>query len=149
MKKIAIVPVAAAAAVLAAGALGASSEKFGLSATLVKGGEPGAIHAPANARGSFTGTLNTTSEKRTIRWKLTYSHLSGAAFAAHIHKGRPGVAGPVIVPLCGPCHSGQTGTATVTAAIAKAIRAGNTYVNVHTTKNKNGEIRGQLKASHS
>ena len=28
---------------------------------------------------------------------------------AHIHKGKRGVAGDVLIPLCGPCKSGQTG----------------------------------------
>jgi hypothetical protein len=95
-----------------------------------------------HAKGSFTGTLKGNK----LTWKLTFSGLSGPATAAHIHKGKPGVAGPVVVPLCGPCKSGQHGTAKLAASVAKSLTAGDFYVNVHTAKNANGEIRGQLSA---
>src|SRR6184192_3261093 len=56
---------------------------------------------PAAAKGTFTGTL----KGKKLTFKLTFAHLSGKALAAHIHKGKAGTAGPVIVPLCGPCKS--------------------------------------------
>ena len=95
------------------------------------------------ASGKFTATLSGT----TLTWKLTFGHLSGSATAAHIHSGVKGNAGPVLIPLCGPCPSAATGTATVTSAQVNDLAAGKDYVNVHTTKNGNGEIRGQLKKS--
>jgi hypothetical protein len=58
--------------------------------------------------------------------------------------GSVGKAGPVLVPLCGPCTSPATGTVAVSAAVIKAIDKGAAYVNVHTAKYPNGEIRGQL-----
>jgi len=48
------------------------------------------------------------------------------------------------VPLCTPCHSGQTGVGHATAMQVKAIESHGTYVNLHTAKNPNGEIRGQV-----
>src|SRR2546430_15584272 len=98
---------------------------------------------PAAATGTFTGTL----KGKKLTFKLTFAHLSGKAFAAHIHKGKAGTAGPVIVPLCGPCKSPVSKTVTVTSAARNAIEHGATYVNVHTPKNKGGEIRGQIKAT--
>ena len=95
---------------------------------------------PVRAGGSFTATLRGT----TLTWKLTFSHLSGPAVAAHIHSGAKRKAGPVIVPLCGPCKTTSAGSAKVSAAVAKTLQNGDTYVNVHTSKNPNGEIRGQL-----
>lgn len=106
--------------------------------------DPMADHAKGapHAKGTFTATVNGTK----VSWKLTFSGLTGPANAAHIHKGKAGVSGPVVVSLCGPCRSGQHGTAKVPSALAKQIAKGPAgfYVNVHTAKNQNGEIRGQL-----
>ena len=51
-----------------------------------------------------------------------------------------------MVALCGPCKNGKKGTANVTKAQLASIKAGKTYVNIHTAKNAAGEIRGQVKA---
>ena len=50
----------------------------------------------------------------------------------------------MVVPLCGPCKSPMKGTATLTKALLKDLKNHKLYVNVHTAKNPNGEIRGQL-----
>ena len=92
------------------------------------------------ASGRFTATLTGT----TLKWKLTFTHLSGPAMQAHIHKGVKGKSGPVLIALCTPCKSPVSGTATATAAEIAAMKAGKTYVNVHTAKNPAGEIRGQV-----
>lgn len=92
------------------------------------------------ASGRFTATLKGT----TLTWRLTFAHLSGPATAAHIHMGVRGVSGPVVIPLCGPCISPTAGTATVTASQIADLKARKLYVNVHTGKNPNGEIRGQI-----
>ena len=94
------------------------------------------------ASGRFTATLKGTA----LTWRLTFRHLSGPATAAHIHMGRRKVAGPIVIPLCGPsCTSPVTGgPVTLTADQIKDLFAGRYYVNVHTTKNPAGEIRGQI-----
>jgi len=97
---------------------------------------------PIRAGGSFSATLTGT----TLTWKLTFSHLSGAATAAHIHSGPKRKSGPVIVPLCGPCAASSAGKVkNLSAAVVKALKGNDTYVNVHTAKNAGGEIRGQVK----
>ena len=117
---------------------------MGFSAVLNAGQEvPHPAHTMSGASGKFTATLSGTS----LKWKLTFTHLTGAASAAHIHAGKKGVAGAVLVPLCAPCKSGASGTATITSAIEKQLQNGTAYVNVHTAKNPNGEIRGQVKSS--
>jgi len=134
------------AAGLASGATRATT--FTLSARLTAGQEfPKQVVKVPGARGAFSGTLTKHGSGAKLTFKLTFSHLSAPAFAAHIHLGKPGVAGNVIVPLCAPCKSGAHGTKTVSGAIARAIEAGKTYVNVHTVKNPAGEIRGQVKAT--
>lgn len=98
-----------------------------------------AVKVPA-AHGSFTSTVS----GNTLTWKLTFSKLSGPASAAHIHIGAMGAAGNVIVPLCGPCKSGASGSTKLTAVLKKDFTKHLLYVNVHTAKNPNGEIRGQI-----
>lgn len=98
------------------------------------------------ARGTFTATVTRSGTSGVIRWRLTFSRLTGRAVAAHIHSGPRGKAGPVIVPLCAPCRSGARGQATVNAAVLSLLETGRAYVNVHTRRNAAGEIRGQIAA---
>lgn len=102
---------------------------------------PKADHATAShGTGTFTGDI----AKGKLKFTLKFSGLTGPATAAHIHLGSVGKAGPVAVPLCGPCTSPATGTVAISAATIRAIEKGAAYVNVHTAKYPNGEIRGQL-----
>jgi hypothetical protein len=94
----------------------------------------------AGASGRFTATLTGTS----LTWRLTFTHLSGPATAAHIHMGVRGVSGPIVIPLCAPCTSPVSGTTNVTAAEIADMKGRRTYVNVHTGENPAGEIRGQI-----
>jgi hypothetical protein len=96
------------------------------------------------AGGTFTLVLTHTGSKYSVTWKLTYYKLTGKAIAAHIHSGPPSGTGPVIVPLCGPCKSGHSGKASVSAKLVAALNAQTAYVNVHTTRNPAGEIRGRI-----
>jgi CHRD domain len=124
-----------------------ATETYKFKASLTAGAEvPKPKGVPASATGTFTAT---TVEPETGRvhmtWKLTFSHLSGKAVQAHIHLGKPGKAGNVLVALCAPCRSGQTGKATIARSVEGDLERGATYVNVHTPKNLAGEIRGQVK----
>ena len=96
------------------------------------------------ARGTFAGTLTKSGTGGTLSWRLDFSNLSANAIAAHIHVAARGTAGPVRVPLCAPCTSGVTGTATIDAAVLDAIQNDRAYVNVHTPTNPAGEIRDQV-----
>lgn len=123
-----------------------AARSFTLSAALRPKGEVPKPNAPARAAGTFTATMRENGGKTTVRWTLRFRSLSGKAMAAHIHIGRPGVAGPVVLPLCGPCRSGMKGSGTLTRAQARMVERGRGYVNVHTAKNPAGEVRGQLRA---
>jgi hypothetical protein len=141
-KLIAAFAALAIACVALAGAAGAASTAGSpVSAKLNVKAE---VPAPKGGKGtgSFSGTLNGSK----LTWKLTWGTLSGPANAAHIHLGKAGKAGNVVVPLCAgaTCKSGVHGTVTLKAAVLKALKAGGTYVNVHTAKNPAGEIRGQI-----
>jgi CHRD domain len=119
-----------------------------LSSTLTARAEvPKPTGVRTGAKGTFTGTaVENTSGGAKLAWQLKFSKLSGAAAAAHIHIGKVGKAGNVMVALCGPCKNGKKGTANLTKAQLATVKAGRSYVNVHTAKNAAGEIRGQVKA---
>jgi hypothetical protein len=137
-----------AALVLSGLAFAASqSETYKFTSKLTAGAEvPKPKGVPASATGTFTATtVEPKTGKVHLTWKLTFSHLSGKALQAHIHLGKPGKAGNVIVALCAPCKSGQIGKAAIARSVENALEAGKTYVNVHTAKNLAGEIRGQVK----
>lgn len=142
-----VVALAVAGLATAAG----QKDAYGLTARMTARSEvPRPTGVPAGATGAFTGkTVELANDKASLSWRLTFSKLSGAAIAAHIHAGKAGKAGPVLLALCGPCRNGQRGTATITHAQLKKIKAGGTYVNVHTAKNAGGEIRGQVKATET
>jgi CHRD domain len=146
VKKLGSIVIASALAMLVFAAVSSahtSAGKIQLSATLNAGQEiPKQVVKNQSAHGTFSGTLTGTK----LTWKLTFAKLTGGATAAHIHLGGMGKAGNVIVPLCTPCKSPVTGTATISASLLKTIKKHGTYVNVHTAKNPNGEIRGQLVA---
>ncbi len=97
----------------------------------------------ASARGRLTGKVQVRGDAVTLRWRLTAAGLTGQAVAAHLHRGAPGKAGPVLASLCGPCRSGATGSTALSDAALAAIHAGQAYVNVHTARNQAGEVRGQ------
>jgi CHRD domain-containing protein len=149
MKKLALAVSAVALVVfggIAAHAVGAgSADVFTYRAVLNAGAEVPKPTAPKGAGGLFTSTITKDGSTYTITWKLTYRRLSGPAVAAHVHRGRVGVTGSVLVPLCGPCRRGQTGKATIKKAAADAMLRGAAYVNVHTRRNADGEIRGQAR----
>ena len=136
--------VAVGAMLIAAVSAASGSAPRKYTATLTAAQEVPKPAGAAGAGGTFTATLTGT----TLKWTLTYKHLSGAAQQAHIHMGAKGVSGNVVVPLCSTpagCASPIKGSAKLNAATIKAMNAGNAYVNVHTKKNLAGEIRGQIK----
>ncbi len=107
-------------------------------------------------------------DETAIDYELSYSDIQfGTVLFAHIHLGRPAIAGGVSAFLCGgggkpacPATSG-TVTGTITAAdvigpggqgiaageldeLLGAMRESATYANVHSTGFPGGEIRGAI-----
>jgi hypothetical protein len=97
------------------------------------------------ASGRLAVTATETESGAALVWRLTFTGLSGAAQAAHVHAGTPGQTGRVLVVLCAPCKSGASGAAEVNGQPARmAIFQGNAYVEIHTKRNPKGELRGQI-----
>jgi hypothetical protein len=164
--------VAIAAAVLLIGAatvVGAGDKSFSVGKSLSGFEEVPAVSTLAS--GTFSASLN--GDGTVLDWELSYADLEGAVQQAHIHFGQSGVNGGITVFLCTNLGNGPAGTqpcpappATISGSITAAdvvgsaaaqgiaageweellaaMRAGVTYVNVHSTKFPGGEIRAQL-----
>ncbi len=113
----------------------------------------------ANAGAGATGTATVTipSDNSSVSVSLTYSGLSGAPVAAHIHSGTATAAGPIVLPFTGPFPSPYSTTLTAAnyvaasgappdfATFVTALKAGGAgYVNMHTSACPAGEIRGEI-----
>jgi hypothetical protein len=122
----------------------------------------------STGRGWFAASLR----GKVIKYKLAYSDLEGGVQQAHMHFGQRGVNGGVSAFLCSnlapvppgvqscpPPPAVITGTITADEVVGPgeqgidpgeidelidAIKAGVTYINVHTDPFPAGEIRGQV-----
>jgi CHRD domain len=96
------------------------------------------------ATGSATVTVN---PDRTVKVTVTVNSMT--ATASHIHEGAAGTNGPVIVPFTktGDNTFAAPADAKLTEAQYASYKAGNLYVNVHSSKNPGGEVRAQLKGN--
>ena len=123
----------------------------------------GANEVPAvTTTASGNATLSVSGAQ--ITYTVNVINLSNA-LVAHIHVAAAGANGPVRLNLCGtgapepPCTSGTAVLATGTNgttfgdpaitfdSLLSAMRTGGAYVNVHTSANLGGEIRGQIAAN--
>ena len=81
---------------------------------------------------------------------LSWQNLVAASTAAHIHTAPVGVNGPVTFPFIGAGGMITGAVAThvflINPAQVTSLKAGNMYVNVHSSVYPGGEIRGQLQA---
>ncbi|HZM33047.1 MAG TPA: CHRD domain-containing protein [Burkholderiales bacterium] len=97
---------------------------------------------PVNVPGSGSGSFR-LAEDGSLSGSVTTKDVPGTM--AHIHQGAKGQNGPVIVPLDkkGDTYSVPAGRK-LTPAQIEAWKAGNLYVNVHSDRNKGGEVRAQI-----
>jgi hypothetical protein len=102
----------------------------------------GAQEVPSVATAA-TGTATITLNAARTSISYVIRHTLAGATAAHIHSGVPGVNGAVLIPFAS-ATSEISGTATVTPAQVADLESGGLYVNVHSTANPGGEIRGQI-----
>ena len=99
----------------------------------------------SNAKGKAEVTYDGST--KTLRWTISYWGLTGSATAAHFHgPAREGENAGVMITIS-PLPSPMKGAAILTEDQSKALVAGNMYINVHTAKYPDGEIRGQLTPS--
>lgn len=117
---------------------------------------------PDGYEGQGSGSATISADESEITYEVSFEGLTGPATMAHIHYGPPGVAGGILFwlsemgvddnpsPLSGTLTEADfnavDGGPQTFAEALDAIRAGDTYINIHTAENPPGEIRGQLTA---
>ena len=149
--------VGAMALVSMIGVASAEAQTRNFTAQLSGGNEtPGVV---TGAGGVATITLNTATQ--TVTYRIDVYNLPSGATVGHFHASGPGVAGPTVVNFTFPANISNdfaiTGTATAADLTPRqaqginswedfiqALTLGQIYVNVHSTVNPGGEIRGQV-----
>lgn len=137
----------------------AQAQIITLTAELSGGNEvPGVL---TGAFGFAVVKLDATA--RSWSWDVDVFNMPSGTSNAHFHVGAPGVAGPVVVNIPFPASISNdyrlsgTANALSTARPDQGIRSvddfiqamvgGQIYVNIHSTVNGGGEIRGQLRVA--
>jgi hypothetical protein len=98
---------------------------------------------PVQTQAYGTGVINIAPDRSVA---VTVSVIDMIPTAAHIHEGAAGTNGPVIVPLNRISERAFVAPdgARLTEAQYAAYKAGNLYVNVHSARYPNGEVRSQI-----
>ena len=101
-----------------------------------------AMQATIAGSGAVTATLSGTR----LVVSGTYAGLKSAATVAHIHEGPRGIPGPPVFDLTASGGTSGTisGTLTLTAAQAENLSKGRYYVQLHSEKAPDGNLRGWL-----
>ena len=107
------------------------------------GGEE--VPGPGDPDGSGSATIIVIPSTNTICYVLTAENIAPAT-AAHIHVGKRGEAGDVVVPLEPPTYGASGGCTQADPELVSNIQENpeNYYVNVHNEPYPAGAIRGQL-----
>jgi hypothetical protein len=135
----------------------ASAQSVRMTAALTGGEENPAILTGAVG----TAEVNVDATNRELNITLRLFNLPTGTTAGHIHAGPRGVNGPVVIDF--PIPTGRTGDLTLEFRVGEgqfrarpeigitsmddiiqSISGGGAYVNIHTSTNPGGEIRGQL-----
>jgi hypothetical protein len=149
------------AGLLAFAAAPASAQSFTLTANLSGAGEATQVANGINTGAFGDATVVVDVGAQTLTYSVRVFNLPSGVTASHIHVGADKTAGPVVVNFAPPTPAsndfGFTGVVKFSEFVLRpdqgirssddmvqAILGGNSYVNVHSTINPGGEIRGQL-----
>jgi hypothetical protein len=126
-----------------------------------------------SSSGTATLQARISNDESSVDWVLSYDALEAPVTQSHIHLAAPAINGPIVVFFCTNLGNGPAGTqacppppATISgtftsadvlaagtigleagnlAELIRAIRAGATYANVHSTLRPGGEVRGLIR----
>ena len=146
------------AAALLIGAAAASAQVIVATATLGGGEETPTVLLSGGA-GTAEVAIDPVAKEFAVTLRIF--NIPTTTTAGHIHVGAKGVGGPVAIDF--PAIAGRLGDFVTTFRVGEAsfranagigintiddviqaVANGNAYVNIHTTTNPGGEIRGQL-----
>jgi hypothetical protein len=101
---------------------------------------------PTDSKGTGTAEFVLNRSDLKLTWKVTFKDLSGPVTAAHIHAPeRPAGKAPMIIDLASHgLKSPLEGSVNLDEIQLLYFLNGRVYVNIHTAKYKDGEIRGQI-----
>jgi len=92
------------------------------------------------ARGGCMGRFDAGASELSI----ICTHNVDSPTVMHIHRGAPGVNGPIVFDLGSPVSPVIASWSGMTPADVADLLAGNFYINIHTSGRPAGEIRGQV-----
>jgi len=122
----------------------------------------GGNEVPGVVTGSVgTGTVSVNLATQVVTYRIDVYNMPVGTTASHFHIGAAGVSGPVVVNFTVATGISNdfaiSGTASATDLVQRAaqginswedfiqaLQLGNVYMNVHSTANPGGEIRGQV-----
>ena len=122
----------------------------------------GANETPGVLTGAFgTADIRWDVASQTLSWIIDVFNMPSGTSNAHFHVGGPGLAGPTVVNIAFPNQVSNdfrlTGSATATNLLPRndqgirswqdleqSLFGGQLYINIHSTTNPGGEIRGQV-----
>jgi hypothetical protein len=146
--RFAVLVAALAVALAVVSQAGAGTGGRPLSTTMTGASE---VPGPGDADATGQADLRLNQGKERVCFDVSWAGIDGTVFAAHIHVGPVGVAGPIVVPIFSGSFSGTDAVSgcvgNVDRGLIKAIRKNPSgyYVNVHSQPNfPNGAVRGQL-----
>lgn len=120
----------------------AYAKTFDFSGSLT--GEQEVPQVQTAASGELNASYNTIS--KVLKWKISYSGLSGAPTMAHFHGPANATQNaPVIIPIkTDALPSPIEGSEKLTKQQEQQLLSGHWYFNIHTKMHPGGEIRTQL-----
>jgi hypothetical protein len=112
----------------------------------------GSQEVPSVATSAYgVGSFNLSKDLSKLTFNVVVQGLSGPITASHLQAGAAGVSGGIVEDLSAYINGNMiNGTLFMPSlALIDSMRAGNIYLNVHTTANPDGEIRSQLTNENS
>ena len=107
----------------------------------------GASEAPTagDPDGTGTATVNLDASKGQVCFDVTVQNIDKPV-GMHIHEGKPGTSGPIVVALTTPTGNTASGCVNADRSLISRIAANpnDFYLNVHTLPFPQGAVRGEL-----